>query len=70
VVDEADTLFETGKLSSIMDNLLLTAKKSQANTLLEIILSGTTRSHELIKYLKDNLGEITELVDKNTHLNL
>jgi superfamily II DNA/RNA helicase len=59
VVDEVDTLFEMGKLPAIMENLLIGAKKSQENSLLEIVLSGTTRSHELIKYLNVNLGEIT-----------
>lgn len=70
VVDEVDTLYDMGKLPSIMENLLIGAKKSQEKSMLEIVLSGTTRSQELVKYLKDNLGDITELVDKRTHLNL
>lgn len=70
VVDELDTLYDTGKLTSIMDNLLTNAKITQEKTPLEVILSGTTRSHELLKYITDNVGEVTDLVDKNTHINL
>ena len=45
VVDEVDTLFEMGKLPAIMENLLIGGRKSQEKNPLEIILSGTTRSH-------------------------
>lgn len=45
VVDEVDTLFETAKLTSITEHMLVAAKKAQEKNPLEIILSGTTRSH-------------------------
>lgn len=70
VVDEIDTLYEMGKLPSIMENLLIGARKAQEKSPLQVVLSGTTRSQELVKYLQANLGEITEITDKRTHLNL
>lgn len=70
VVDEIDTLYEMGKLPAIMEHVLIGARKAQEKTPLEIVLSGTTRSQELVKYLHANLGEINEISDKRTHLNL
>lgn len=59
-----------GKLPAIMEGILIGAKRAQEKSPLEVILSGTTRSQELQKYLAANLGELREVVDRKTHLNL
>lgn len=67
VVDEIDTLYEMGRLSAIVERLLMRFGEEGS---VRMILSGTTCSKELRGYLKSKLGELIEIVDKNTHFNL
>jgi superfamily II DNA/RNA helicase len=70
VVDEIDTLYEMGRLSAIVERLLIKSEELKEERNIKIILSGTTNSQELQGYLKGKLGDLVEIVDKNTHFNL
>jgi superfamily II DNA/RNA helicase len=68
VVDETDTIFEIGKLEKVIREFL-ERTKNMANPP-KILFSGTTSPPDLKQLLKKELKDYTEIIDKNTHMNL